>query len=37
MLPNYGAGAVRAHYQDMRMLFVYNSKERSLIEFADLG
>jgi len=30
LLPNYGAGAVRTYYQDLTMLFTYNSKERTL-------
>lgn len=37
LLPNYGGGSIRSHYQDIRMLFVYNAKERTFDEFIDLG
>ncbi|KAK7037593.1 hypothetical protein VNI00_011085 [Paramarasmius palmivorus] len=32
LLPNYGAGAIRAYNQDITMLLTYNSKERTLDE-----
>ncbi|KAF8067694.1 O-methyltransferase-domain-containing protein [Lyophyllum atratum] len=37
LLPNYGAGAVRTYYQDLTMLFTYNSKERTLDESVALA
>ncbi|KAF5372438.1 hypothetical protein D9757_009921 [Collybiopsis confluens] len=37
LLPNYGGGVMRSHYQDIRMLFVYNAKERTFDEFIELG
>ncbi|GAW06512.1 S-adenosyl-L-methionine-dependent methyltransferase [Lentinula edodes] len=37
LLPNYGSGVIRSHYQDMRMLLIHNAKERTLDEFVALG
>ncbi|KAF9552959.1 S-adenosyl-L-methionine-dependent methyltransferase [Agrocybe pediades] len=37
MLPNYGAGAIRLYHQDLTMMMVYNSKERSTNETIKLG
>ncbi|KAJ7595126.1 hypothetical protein C8J56DRAFT_1044830 [Mycena floridula] len=37
LLPNYGAGVVRAHYQDFNMMFLVNGKERSFVGVLELG
>lgn len=37
LLPNYGAGRIRRYHQDINMMCVLNSKERTLQEFVDLG
>ncbi|KAJ6544755.1 S-adenosyl-L-methionine-dependent methyltransferase [Mycena vulgaris] len=37
LLPNYGVGSVRAYTQDITMLFMLNSKERTLQEFVDIA
>ncbi|KAJ7832037.1 O-methyltransferase-domain-containing protein [Mycena olivaceomarginata] len=37
LLPNFGNGNVRTHYQDFTMLVTYNSKERTLDEFSAMA
>ncbi|KAG5723110.1 Sterigmatocystin 8-O-methyltransferase [Termitomyces sp. T112] len=37
LLPNYGAGSARTYYQDMTMLVMYISKERTLNESVALA
>ncbi|GAW08650.1 S-adenosyl-L-methionine-dependent methyltransferase [Lentinula edodes] len=37
MLPDFGNGSMRLHYQDLTMLFMYNSKERTLEEVKNLS
>ncbi|KAF9465798.1 S-adenosyl-L-methionine-dependent methyltransferase [Collybia nuda] len=37
LLPNYGMGRVRLYQQDMNMLNLFNSKERTLQEFIVMG
>ncbi|KAG6915159.1 hypothetical protein DXG01_012954 [Tephrocybe rancida] len=37
LLPNYGAGSARTYYQDMTMLVMYISKERTLDESVALA
>jgi len=37
LLPNFGAGSIRAHHQDINMMVMMNGKERSLDEFKLLG
>jgi hypothetical protein len=37
LLPNYGVGKVRQYNLDLTMLLCYNSKERSLQEFVQIG
>ncbi|KAH7922748.1 S-adenosyl-L-methionine-dependent methyltransferase [Leucogyrophana mollusca] len=37
MLPNFGAGNTRLYQGDLTMFFVHNARERTLIEFAELG
>ncbi|KAF9254284.1 S-adenosyl-L-methionine-dependent methyltransferase [Marasmius fiardii PR-910] len=37
LLPNYGSGNVRAHNMNINMLATFNSRERTLEEFKDLG
>ncbi|KAG6886736.1 hypothetical protein C0995_005346 [Termitomyces sp. Mi166 len=37
LLPNYGAGSARTYYQDMTMLIMYISKERTLDESVALA
>ncbi|KDQ22115.1 hypothetical protein PLEOSDRAFT_1109237 [Pleurotus ostreatus PC15] len=37
LLPNYGAGNKRLYQQDMNMMILFNSKERTLEEFIKLG
>ncbi|KAJ7161877.1 S-adenosyl-L-methionine-dependent methyltransferase [Mycena crocata] len=37
LLPNFGMGSVRAHYQDFTMLLTYNAKERTLDEVSSLA
>lgn len=37
LLPNYGGGVMRSHYLDMRMLLLYNAKERTFDELVALG
>ncbi|KAH0581808.1 hypothetical protein H2248_011490 [Termitomyces sp. 'cryptogamus'] len=37
LLPNYGAGSARMYYQDMTMLIMYISKERTLDESVALA
>jgi len=37
LLPNYGGGIMRSHYLDIRMLLLYNAKERTFDELVTLG
>ncbi|KAJ6549715.1 O-methyltransferase-domain-containing protein [Mycena capillaripes] len=37
LLPNFGAGSVRAYYQDYTMLALFNSRERTEEEFSALA
>ncbi|KDR72497.1 hypothetical protein GALMADRAFT_101591 [Galerina marginata CBS 339.88] len=37
LLPNYGAGSVRSYNQDMTMMLMFNSKERTLDESVALA
>ncbi|KAF8580550.1 S-adenosyl-L-methionine-dependent methyltransferase [Ramaria rubella] len=37
LLPNYGIGRVRLYNQDINMMSLMNSKERTLQEFIDMG
>ncbi|KAF9460000.1 O-methyltransferase-domain-containing protein [Collybia nuda] len=37
LLPNYGGGQVRLYNQDVSMLLLYNSKERTVSEVSSLG
>ncbi|KAF9479524.1 S-adenosyl-L-methionine-dependent methyltransferase [Pholiota conissans] len=37
LLANYGMGRIRLYQQDMNMLNIFNSQERTLQEFIDMG
>ncbi|KAJ3993680.1 O-methyltransferase-domain-containing protein [Lentinula boryana] len=37
MLPDFGYGNMRLHNQDLTMLFMYNSKERTVVELIGLS
>ncbi|KAJ7637687.1 S-adenosyl-L-methionine-dependent methyltransferase [Mycena polygramma] len=37
LLPNYGAGRFRLYAQDINMMVLLNSQERTLTEFIDIG
>ncbi|KAJ3737781.1 O-methyltransferase-domain-containing protein [Lentinula guzmanii] len=37
MLPDFGYGNMRLHNQDLTMLFMYNSKERTVVELMSLS
>ena len=37
LLPNWGAGNSRPYAQDINMMALHNSKERTYEEFVDLG
>ncbi|KAJ7634565.1 S-adenosyl-L-methionine-dependent methyltransferase [Roridomyces roridus] len=37
LLPNYGVGNIRPYAQDLLMMEMHNSKERTLQEFIDIG
>ncbi|KAF9479519.1 S-adenosyl-L-methionine-dependent methyltransferase [Pholiota conissans] len=37
LLANYGMGRIRSYHQDMNMLNAFNSQERTLQEFIDMG
>ncbi|KAF5342923.1 hypothetical protein D9757_015213 [Collybiopsis confluens] len=37
MLPDFGCGSMRVHNQDLTMLFMYNSRERTVDEVKLLG
>ncbi|KAJ6597724.1 O-methyltransferase-domain-containing protein [Mycena vulgaris] len=37
LLPNFGAGSVRAYYQDYTMLALFNSRERTEEEFSAMA
>ncbi|KAJ4469968.1 S-adenosyl-L-methionine-dependent methyltransferase [Lentinula edodes] len=37
LLPDFGYGNMRLHYQDLTMLFMYNSKERTLEEVGAIS
>ncbi|KAJ3870728.1 S-adenosyl-L-methionine-dependent methyltransferase [Lentinula edodes] len=37
MLPDFGYGNMRLHYQDLTMLFMYNSKERTIGEVGAIS
>ncbi|KAJ7482293.1 S-adenosyl-L-methionine-dependent methyltransferase [Mycena galericulata] len=37
LLPNYGVGSVRAYTQDITMMIMHNSKERTLQEYIEMG
>ncbi|KJA18248.1 hypothetical protein HYPSUDRAFT_79252 [Hypholoma sublateritium FD-334 SS-4] len=37
LLANYGMGRVRLYQQDMNMMCLFNSQERTLQEFTDMG
>lgn len=37
LLPNFGMGRVRLYQQDLNMMSILNSKERTLQEFVDMG
>lgn len=37
LLPNYGTGALGAHYQDVSMLILFNASERTLEDYHRLG
>lgn len=37
LLANYGIGRIRLYEQDMNMMALFNSQERTLQEFIDMG
>ncbi|KAJ7487263.1 S-adenosyl-L-methionine-dependent methyltransferase [Mycena galericulata] len=37
LLPNYGMGSMRAYTQDITMMIMHNSKERTLQEYVEIG
>jgi hypothetical protein len=37
LLANYGMGRIRLYQQDMNMMNLFNSQERTLQEFVDMG
>ncbi|KDR72502.1 hypothetical protein GALMADRAFT_142824 [Galerina marginata CBS 339.88] len=37
LLPNYGAGQIRVYHQDLTMMMMYNTRERTTTEIINLG
>jgi len=37
LLPNYGMGQIRLYQQDINMMVLFNSKERTFQDFTDIG
>ncbi|KAF8961606.1 O-methyltransferase-domain-containing protein [Flammula alnicola] len=37
LLPNYGAGQIRLYHQDMTMMMMYNTRERTTIEMTKIA